>query len=159
MVGVIARIRREVFTVTPTGVGRRDYSQDVQFSVEPTIRSMQERYVFENVYILYGGQTRTIDVAIPAGQVVLLYDFLLNCPANILLSFQVQTIDADGTINTVFFKAAYQKVEKHLKKGVPVFQTIRIIMTNNSSLNLSSAEVSCAGIQLSAQEYYQRIVA
>lgn len=158
VVAEIARTRVETFTVTPTGVGRPDYSQNVEYSVEPIVRSMQTPYVHEDVYALLAGETRTVDVAIPSGMVVLLYDFLMSCPANVLLSFQIQTIDADGTVNTAFFKSAYQKVEHHLIKGVPVFQAIRLILTNQGEIALTNVEVSCVGIQLTQQEYYQRIV-
>jgi len=37
---------RESFTVTPTGVGRRDFSQSAEYSVAPIIRSHQSRQVW-----------------------------------------------------------------------------------------------------------------
>jgi len=37
---------RERFTITPTGVGRRDYSQSAEYSVAPIIRSPQRRHVW-----------------------------------------------------------------------------------------------------------------
>ena len=154
----MAKLRTETFTVTPTGVGRRDYSQDVQFSVEPTIRSYQLPYTFQEAYILNAGQTRTIDINVPAGQVVMLYDMLMCCPANVLLSFEVQTIDTDGVVNSVFHKAGYQKVDHHLPRGVPVFSAIRLIMTNNSTLNLTDVQVSLAGQQMSQEEYFMRLM-
>ena len=155
----MAKLRTETFAVTPTGVGRKDYSQDVQFSVEPTIRSYQLPYTFQEAYILNAGQTRTIDINVPTGQVVMLYDMLMCCPANVLLSFEVQTIDMDGTVNSVFHKSGYQKVDHHLPRGVPVFATIRLIMTNNSTLNLTDVEVSLAGQQMSEEEYFMRLMA
>jgi len=155
----MAKIKVETFTVPVTGVGRRDYSQDVQLAVEPTIRSYQEPYTFQEVYVLNAGQTRTIDIDIPSGQVVMLYDWLCCCPANVLLSFEGQTIDQDGTVNSVFHKAGYQKVDHHLPRGVPVFRTIRLIITNYSTLNLTDVEVSLAGSQMSQEEYYMRLMA
>lgn len=154
----MAKIKTETFSVTTTGIGRRDYSQDVQLAVEPTIRSYQEPYTFQDVYAINAGQTRTIDVAIPSGQVVMLYDMLACCPANVLLSFEVQTIDQDGTVNSVFHKAGYQKVDHHLPRGVPVFRTIRLIIINYSTLNLTDVEVSLAGSQMSQEEYFMRLM-
>lgn len=37
---------RESFTVTPTSVGRRDWSQSAEYSVAPIIRSHQRRHVW-----------------------------------------------------------------------------------------------------------------
>lgn len=36
--------RRRAFTVDPTGVGRRDWSQNIERSVQPEVRSHQYRY-------------------------------------------------------------------------------------------------------------------
>jgi len=41
-----------VFPVTPTGVGRRDYSQNVEQAVEPIIRSHLTRIIWTNRYLL-----------------------------------------------------------------------------------------------------------
>lgn len=39
-------LQRRSTTVTPTGVARKDYSQNVEYSVEREIRSLQERFFF-----------------------------------------------------------------------------------------------------------------
>jgi len=155
----VAKIKMETFSVAVTGVGRKDYSQEVQFSVEPVIRSYQHPYVFDEVYALNAGETRTIDVAIPSDTVVLLYDFLCSCPANVLLGFEVLAIDQDGTVGSIFGKSGYQKVGHHHSRGAPVFRTIRIILTNYSDLALSSVAVSLHGVYTSEQQYYMRVAA
>lgn len=38
--------QRRSFSVTPTGVAREDYSQNVEYSVEREIRSLQERFFY-----------------------------------------------------------------------------------------------------------------
>ena len=40
---------RESFTVTPTGVGRRDHSQSAEYSVSPIIRSHQRRNIWTGI--------------------------------------------------------------------------------------------------------------
>lgn len=39
-------LKRRSFSATPTGVGRKDYSQNVEYSVEREIRSLQERFFY-----------------------------------------------------------------------------------------------------------------
>jgi hypothetical protein len=160
----VAKTKLESFNVAVAGVGRKDYSQDVQYSVEPIIRSYQLPYVLDEVYTVGAGQTRTIDVSIPSQQVgnrhysvVLLYDFLASCLANALIGFQVQAVDADGTVGSIFNKSGYQKVEHHHSRGAPVFRTIRIILTNYHSVALD-INVSLHGVYTSREEYFMTVV-
>jgi len=152
----VAKIKTETFTVTKTGVGRRDYSQEVQFSTEPIVRSYQNSYVHDEVYTLAAGQTRTIDVAIVGNTVVLLYDFLLSAPINGLLTFEVQAIDQAGVVASIFRKSDYQKVAHHHSRGAPVFRTIRLILTNHCDVDIANAQVTINGIYTSDTEYHMR---
>jgi len=148
---------KEIFTVTPTGVGRKDYSLQAEYSVEPIVRSYQNPYVLDEIYSVLANSSRTIDVAIPADTVVLLYDFLASVPRNCLLGFEVDAIDvAGGLANAIFSKAEYQRVEHHHSRGAPVFLTIRIILTNYCSFAVD-VSVSLAGVYTGVQEYYQRV--
>lgn len=42
--------KRVSTVVSPTGVGRKDYSQSVEFSVETALRSLQERFFYSYSY-------------------------------------------------------------------------------------------------------------
>lgn len=43
-------LNRREFSVTPSGVARKDYSQNVEYSVEKEIRSLQERFFYSYSY-------------------------------------------------------------------------------------------------------------
>ena len=155
----MAKIKQESFAISVTGVGRKDYSQQVEYSVEPIVRSYQNAYVFDEVYAVQAGQTRTIDVNIPADTVVLLYDFLASIPSNRLIGFQVLAIDvAGGLANSIFGKAEYQRVEHHHSRGAPVFLVIRLVLTNYCDVDLD-INVSLAGVYTGVQEYHQLVAA
>jgi hypothetical protein len=148
---------RETFPVETTGVGRKDYSQQVEYSVEPIVRSYQNAYLLDEIYLVPAGSVRTIDVNIPSETVVLLYDFIASISRNCLLGFEVQAIDvAGGLANPIFSKADYQKVEHHHSRGAPVFLTIRIILTNYCTFDLD-VSVTLAGIYTGVQEYHQSV--
>lgn len=157
MVAIVAVTKRETFTVPATGIGRKDYSQDVQYSVEPIVRSYQNAYLHDEVYAVLAGQTRTIDVQIPLQTVVLLYDFLASITSNRLIGFGVAAIDvAGGLANSIFLKAGYQAVPHHHSRGAPVFLTIRITLINYCDEDLDVA-VTLAGVYTGVEEYHQRI--
>lgn len=154
---VVAKTKQEIFTVVPTGVGRKDYSEQVEYSVEPVVRSYQNAYTHDEVYTVPAGTTRTIDVAIPSNTVVLLYDFFASIFSNRLIGFEVRAVDvAGGLANPIFSKAEYQCVEHHHSRGAPVFLIIRIILTNYCPVNLDIS-VSLAGVYTSVEEYEQMV--
>jgi hypothetical protein len=152
----MALIRQQVFNVIPTGVGRKDYSQQVEYSVEPIVRSYQESYVLDEVYNVGAGLTRTIDVTIPLDSVVLLYDFIASQTGGTLLNFQVFAVDSAGVASSIFSKYGFQRVEHHHSRGAPVFQQIRIALTNFALVGVS-VYVTIAGIVVGSREYYQRL--
>lgn len=153
----MAKIRQQTFPVTATGVGRKDYSQQVESSVEPIVRSYQDSYVLDEVYVVNGLSTRTINVTIPSDTVVLLYDFLASqTGAANVIGLQVFAIDATGLASSIFSKFGIQDVEHHHSRGAPVFQQIRIILTN-TAVGALSIYVTIAGIITSVEEYYQRV--
>lgn len=45
---------KQTTAVTASGVGRKDYSQDVQYSVETQLRSLQERFFFSYHFTTLG---------------------------------------------------------------------------------------------------------
>lgn len=152
----MAKIRQQTFTVVATGIGRKDYSQQVEVSVEPIIRSYQDSYVLDEVYTVDASSSRTIDITIPTDTVVLLYDFLASLTANRLLGFQVLALDSAGVASSIFSKRGYQKVEHHHSRGAPVFLQVRIILTNHCDEDVT-VYVTLVGIITGVEEYYQRI--
>lgn len=153
----MAKIRQQTFAVTATGVGRKDYSQAVESSVEPIVRSYQESYVLDEVYTVNGLSTRTIDVDIPTDTVVLLYDFLASqLTAGVIIGLQVYAIDSAGLASSIFSKFGLVNVEHHHSRGAPVFQKIRIVLTNTNAV-ARDIYVTMAGIVTGIEEYYQRL--
>lgn len=153
----MAKIRQQTFPVIATGIGRKDYSQQVEQSVEPIVRSYQGSYVLDEVYVVAGSSTRTVDVSIPADTVVLLYDFLAShVTADQVLGLQVLAIDSTGVASSIFSKFGIQHVEHHHSRGAPVFQQIRIVLTNVSVLP-KTIYVTIAGIETSVEEYSQEL--
>lgn len=152
----MAKIRQQTFAVTATGVGRKDYSQQVEQSVEPIVRSYQGSYVLDEVYVVGAASTRTIDVAIPTDTVVLLYDFIASqTGAAAVVGLQVYALDAAGNASSIFSKFGIQNVEHHHSRGAPVFQQIRIVLTNPGAL--ATLYVTIAGIVTGVEEYYQEL--
>lgn len=133
-----------------------DYSQQVEYSVEPIVRSYQDSYVLDEVYTVSASSSRTIDVTIPVSTVVLLYDFLASCTKNQLLGFQVYALDSAGLASSIFSKHGYQKVEHHHSRGAPVYAQIRIVLTNGCSVAID-VYVTIAGIVTGVEEYYQTV--
>lgn len=152
----MAKIRQLTFSVTATGVGRKDYSQQVEYSVEPIVRSYQASYVLDEVYSVDGASSRTIDVTIPTDAVVLLYDFNASQLANNVMNLQVFAIDSAGTASSIFSKYGTQRVEHHHSRGAPVFQTIRIVLTNYA-VGAVSIYVTIAGLYTGVKEYFQTV--
>ena len=153
----MATQKKENFAVAATGVGRKDYSQQVEQSVEPIVRSYQNAYVHDEVYSVLAGQTRIIDVQIPSDTVVLLYDFLASTLSNRLIGFGVSAIDAvGGLVNPIFLKSGYQAVPHHHSRGAPVFMTIRLTLTNYCTIDIDIS-VTLAGVYTGVQEYHQQV--
>lgn len=153
----MARIRQLTFNVPVVGVGRKDYSQQIEYSVEPIIRSYQESYVHDEVYVVDATSTRVIDVAIASETVVLLYDFLASqVDAADILGLQVQAIDTTGQVSTIFSKYGLQQVTHHHTRGAPVFRAIRVTLTNPTGAQML-VYVTIAGIRTGIEEYYQRV--
>lgn len=153
----MAKIRQQTFPVIATGIGRKDYSQQVEQSVEPIVRSYQESYVLDEVYVVNGSSTRTIDVSIPTDTVVLLYDFLASqITATNIVGLQVFAIDTTGVPSSIFSKFGIQHVEHHHSRGAPVFQQIRIVLTN-PNVGVMTVYVTVAGMMTSVEEYHQEL--
>ncbi|GAH04933.1 unnamed protein product [marine sediment metagenome] len=94
---VMVETDRKTFAVVPTGVGRPDYSQNVEKSVEPQIRSWQQEYQHFEEIDVPAGESITTEIPITAQTVVIVYDFYLSAPRNVLLHMKLEFLTAAGT--------------------------------------------------------------
>ncbi len=152
----MVQVSRTTFTVTPEGVGRPDYSINVEYSVEPTIRSYQRPYYdVQEIEDWLPGEARTINIRIPTKSVVIATDFCVSVPANILIQLEVYAVQ-EALVGLVVNKRGYGNVSQSLVKGFPFFETIRFVVTNNSNLTLDGF-FYVVGFYTSETEYYLEI--
>lgn len=144
------------FAVPVKGVGRKDYSEANEYFVEPVISSWQSVYLYSQRITVPAGGSVVTDVAVGADKVVLLYDFFASIPANFLIGLKVEYVYPDGTAEEVMNETAYQKVVKHISKGIPFFSTIRFTLDNYGDVD-EDFRLGCSGLYTSLKEYYQRL--
>lgn len=143
--------------LTPLGVGRKDYSQNIEYAVEPQIRSWQSEYKhFEDVDVPAGGSV-TNEIDIEERTVVMIYDFYLSTPSNSMLRLRVEFFTAIGTWELMTDKTHLQTVEIHYARGFPLFDKYRITVTNYGASDLT-CPFSAHGIVTGEEEYYGRLV-
>lgn len=149
---------RRTFAVVAEGIGRRDYSQNVENSVEPLIRSYQNDYRhFETLTLPPGGAPVQSVITITAETVVMLYDFYLSAPRNLLLRLAVEIFTAAGAWTGIIDKPEYQTVELHYTRGFPVFRQYRITGYNYGEVAIDANFIS-NGIVTSENQYYGRLI-
>ena len=153
----MVQIKRETFTVTPTGVGRRDFSQNVELAVEPQIRSWQEEYQhFEEIDVEAGDSVTTV-IEITAQTVVLVYDFYLSAPRNVLLHMKLEFLTAAGTWALLIEDSGYQIIPINYARGFPLFRRYRVEITNYSEEDVT-CRFSAHGTETEENIYYGEIV-
>jgi len=130
---------RERFTVAPTGVGRSDYSQDIQAAVEPLTRSHQQRVSWSARYLLppylfgegywaapltFEDEEGTSQLYVPEAPKYCLYDFSTQVSQNALMEnglAKIEKIEAitDPTVivENIFKVYGYGKSSIRLTKG------------------------------------------
>lgn len=144
-------------TLIPLGVGRKDYSQNIEYAVEPQIRSWQSEYKhFEDIDIPAGG-TVTNEIDIIEKTVVMIYDIYLSAPSNSMLRLRVEFYTAIGTWELMTEKVGLQTVEIHYARGFPLFDKYRITVTNYGDADLI-CPFSAHGMVTAEEEYYGRLV-
>jgi len=155
----MVEIGRKTFAVVPTGVGRPDYSQNVEMSVEPQIRSWQEEYKhFEEIDVPANGVPITTGIEITVRTVLIVYNFFLSAPRNVLLHMNLEFLAADGTWGTIIEKSGYQTVPVHYTRGFPLFRRYRVTITNYGDVAVT-CRFSAHGIVTEENIYYGEIVA
>jgi len=145
---------RSSFTVTPTGVGRKDYSQDVQVSVEPIIRSYQNKYNSGLIEIdVPANGSEQQEIEFETGYVYILYDFFLSIPSNRLVRMIVHFYTAEDTWWPVVNQYGYQQVKAQLLKGFPMARKYRVTVYNYCPDD-QTALFSAHGIRTEETKYY-----
>jgi len=125
---------RTVFTVPPKGVGRKDYSQSIELTVEPTIRSHQERFIWiaelideptktypdSNLALIYFRDLNgNLLEYVPDDVKYLLYDIVTTGDYHslIMTSLEKLTYPGEVYIESVGEVHGYGKAELHLSNG------------------------------------------
>jgi len=124
---------RSAFTVPPEGVGRKDYSQNISLSVEPAIRSHQERSIWiseviDEPTVAYPTLVQTdlgfSDLAgnildyVPDDVKYLLYDIVTTGDFNALIAVGLHKFTRGGVyIETVGARYGFGRAELHLTNG------------------------------------------
>ena len=153
----MVEIRRTTYSVTTTGVGRADYSKNVEQSVEPLIRSYQSEYNYNNTVNIGPGAEQIVEVSLPSGYVVLIYDFYVTNPNNVLVGVIMEFLTATGAWYFFTAKQDMITVSINLAKGWPVFNKYRFRITNNG-LGAADFDISAHGIKTAETEYYGSVV-
>jgi len=133
---------RQTLVVTPTGVGRRDYSQDIQVAVEPLVssRSHQARLAYSARLLIptpvWGGDGWSITYGfydedfvlrayVPDAPKVMLYDFYSKASQNALLELgmaKVQKMETEYdpvvVLEEIFKAYGYGEVSYRISKGL-----------------------------------------
>ncbi len=145
-------MKTETFAVVATGVGRADYTQGTELSVEPTIRSYQSVYnSWQTITVPALGNLVT-DVAIPGGHVAILYDFFATIPLKALLGLRVFAVSGI-VVSEVLNRYKYGSIDAHLSKGFPFFQTLRFTVYNYMATPLD-VNIGAVGIYTDEEHYY-----
>jgi hypothetical protein len=149
----VARTKTETYAITTTGVGRVDYSQDVQKSVEPITTSWQSQYKEYDQFSVLGLSTVTRDYLLNQGYVVMVYDYYLSSPSNVAIELAVDMYSALGNWLEIAHKIANQYVDLNIAKGWPFFNKWRIRVINANVLPID-CYFSAHGITTTETEYY-----
>ena len=138
------------------GVGRKDYSQNVEFAVEPMIRSHQSDYSIYEEIAVAAGATVTMEIDIEEETVVIVYDFYLSVPANIMIEVHYEFFSAIGTWISFARQSGYQTIPLNFARGWPLFDKYRITITNHDALDVT-CHFSAHGVVTSESEYYGKL--
>ena len=143
------------FAVPEKGIGRKDYSINVETSVEPMIRSWEEQYTHCQEWVdVEAGESNTENIVLPTDYVYILYDFTLSTLANTLIGLEAHAVGADEIVAPIFEDTKYQRIYHPIPRGFPFFHIIRIVVKNLGDETLDSLVLSLAGIKTAESAYY-----
>lgn len=144
-------------TVESKGTGRKDYSMNIEYIVEPTIRSYQQMYrYFAEWTDVDPYSVNPVDVAITSDTVTFVYDFRASTWANVLLGLKIEAIGTDGLVATIAQQTGDGSIYINIPAGFPFFKTIRYTVYNYSDKWLD-VDVSMNGMYTSEKQYYLRV--
>lgn len=141
-------------TVAARGTGRKDYSQNIEFIVEPLIRSYQQQYTYYDEYDdVAPGSSAIVDIPITTGTVAFVYDFRLATFAKILIGLTIQAVGTDGVVAHVAYARGYTNLYHNIPAGFPFFNIIRATYYNLSD-KTADLVLSMSGMYTSEKEYH-----
>lgn len=147
----------KTITVPALGIGRADYSANIERATESVIRSWQQVYFHPEVLMAMApGEVRTVDIVIPSDYVVMLYDVRLVTEINVLIELEIQEQDVAGVWSPLYRQMGYARIIDHITKGFPVFRNYRIIVTNHCSLVIDQV-FSVSGMETTRQQYELKV--
>jgi hypothetical protein len=117
--------------IAAVGVGRADYSQNIEQSVEPIITSWQREYQHYEEFTVGAGASVTKDIDIESATVAIIYDYYLSSFSSVVLDLDVEALLVSGAYVPIAMKSALQAVDIRLAKGFPMFRRWRITVTNH----------------------------
>lgn len=146
----------KTFTVEAKGVGRRDYTEGIEFSVEPLIMSYQQEFHEWRMATVPAGGDAIVDIPITSGTVVMLYDFFASIPRNTLIGLVVQAV-VGILIGDAVNKQGYGSIHANLSKGIPFFETIRFTVHNYDVTDID-VNVGASGIETDVSHYFMTLM-
>lgn len=145
---------RQTFAVTPTGVGRTDYSQGVEASVEPIIRSWQAPYQVYSSFHLTPLTSHIEEFLILAGFVAVPFDFYLSSIPAVALDLAIDVFSSNGIYERAVQKSGTQFIDVRVAKGIPFTTKWRITARNNDAFIATDCYFSAFGITAGESSYY-----
>ena len=142
-------------SISAWGTGRPDYSENVEYSTEPVIRSHQNQYTHYVDYLDVAANAEVdVEVDITTDTVVMLYDFYLTANKNVLIELHFDAVSSTtGSFVTIFNDKAYSRVCHPIPNGFPIFDTYRITYMNHSTEEIDLLLTIC-GLYTSEKDYY-----
>lgn len=150
----MVQTKTTTFTVVATGIGRKDYSESIEQSVEPIVRSWQSSYNHYAEFLnLLAGTNVVQEISIDSGMVVMLYDFYFSSSIAILLDFRADAFIEDTWVPIVR-KSNLQFIDYNIPKGFPFFSKWRVRVANLDALLAADCFLSAHGITTPESQYY-----
>jgi hypothetical protein len=148
----------KIWTVTPIGVGRADYSKSVERQTESVTRSWQEDYQEARVILdIPPGSSVTEEIDTGVNNVVLLYDLRLVTEINVLIGLEIQEQAATGGWTRIYKQFGYTRIIDKISKGLPVFGKYRVIAYNFSNVPIDVV-FSTSGIKTTREKYELELI-
>jgi len=120
-------------SVESVGTGRTDYSVNIEYAVEPLIRSYEGGYsVKQDFTDIAPGAASTVNITLP-DKVVFIYNLLFSATANSLFRVTVRAVSTAGVAALIFHRWGYGSFSYTIPRGFPFLGTLRVAITNLGS--------------------------